>query len=309
MLRRVVRQNAAVQPDQVMRSAARLGSSLEALAALAAYLRVETEQLAVDPRVHDLLRAVALEVLGEEPDLTRAQGAPVVGMTRALLAQSAELVADPGRAAGWTPDDDALLQGIGRMSAPIAGVIAGASGDLDGLANALQAPGAAVLDVGTGTGWLAIALAQAFPAASVVGIDIYERALALARQNVAAAGLADRIELRIEDASRLVAGDTYDAIWLPMPFLPRDTVPSIMAAAVAALRPGGWLLPGTFAGPPDALSRLLVDLRTVRAGGHPWDGADLVDEMTRHGVDDAHEVERTWTAPVRLYAGRRSQPG
>jgi hypothetical protein len=94
-----------------------------------------------------------------------------------------------------------------------------------------------------------------------------------------------------------------------MPFLPRDIVPAIIEAATAALRPGGWLLPGTFAGPPDPLSRLLVDLRTVRAGGHPWDGADLVDEMTRHGVEDAHEVERTWAAPVRLYAGRRSQPG
>ena len=45
-----------MQPEQIMGSATRLGSSLEALGALAAYLRVETEQLTVDPRVHDLLR-------------------------------------------------------------------------------------------------------------------------------------------------------------------------------------------------------------------------------------------------------------
>ena len=150
-----------------------------------------------------------------------------------------------------------------------------------------------------------MAFAQAFPAARVVGIDIYERSLALARQNVAAAGLADRVELRVEDATRLADGDTYDAIWLPMPFLPRAIVPAVVEAAVAALRPGGWLLPGTFAGPPDPLSRLLVDLRTVRAGGHPWDGADLVAEIASHGLHDAHEVPRTWTAPVRLYAARR----
>ena len=288
-----------------MGTAARLGSSLEALAALAAYLRVETEQLTVDPRVHDLLRAIAVEVLGEEPDVTRPQGAPIVGMTRALLAQSADLVDDPERAGGWTPDDDALLQGIGRQSAPIAGIVAAASGHLDGLAEALAAPDAALLDVGTGTGWLAMAFAQAFPAAHVVGIDIYERSLALARQNVAAAGLTDRVRLRSEDATRLAAGDTYDAIWLPMPFLPRTIVPAVVEAAAAALRPGGWLLPGTFAGPPDPLSRLLVDLRTVRAGGHPWDGADLVGELASHGLQDAHEVPRTWTAPVRLYAARR----
>lgn len=288
-----------------MGTAARLGSSLEALAAVAAYLRVETEQLTVDPRVHDLLRAIAVEALGEEPGVTRPQGAPVVGMTRALLAMSAELVDAPERAAGWTPDDDALLQGIGRQSAPIAGIVAAASGELDGLAEALARPGATLLDVGTGTGWLAMAFAQAFPAARVVGIDIFERSLALARQNVAAAGLADRVELRTEDATRLAADDAYDAIWLPMPFLPRAIVPAIMAAAVGALRPGGWLLPGTFAGPPDPLSRLLIDLRTVRAGGHPWDGADLVDEIASHGLQDAHEVPRTWTAPVRLYAARR----
>ncbi len=288
-----------------MGTAARLGSSLEALAALAAYLRVETEQLTVDPRVHDLLRAIAVEVLGEEPDVTRPQGAPMVGMTRALLAQSADLVDDPERAGGWTPDDDALLQGIGRQSAPIAGIVAAASGHLDGLAEALAAPDAALLDVGTGTGWLAMAFAQAFPAAHVVGIDIYERSLALARRNVAAAGLTDRVELRSEDATRLAAGDTYDAIWLPMPFLPRTIVPAVVEAAAAALRPGGWLLPGTFAGPPDPLSRLLVDLRTVRAGGHPWDGADLVGELASHGLQDAHEVPRTWSAPVRLYAARR----
>ncbi|MDX6378209.1 MAG: hypothetical protein QOE98_2512, partial [Gaiellaceae bacterium] len=249
--------------------------------------------------------AITVEVLGEEPGVTRPQGIPVVGMTRALLAQSAELVADPARAAGWTPEDDTLLQGMGRMSMPIAGVIAGASDGLDRLADALRSPGAAILDVGTGCGWLAIALAQAFPAAHVVGIDIYERALGLARQNVASAGLADRVELRNEDATQLAPGDTYDAIWLPMPFLPRPIVPAVIDAAVGALRPGGWLLPGTFAGPPDPLSQLLVDLRTVRAGGHPWNGADLVDEIVRHGLEEAQEIPRTWTAPVRLYAGRR----
>ena len=150
-----------------------------------------------------------------------------------------------------------------------------------------------------------MAFAQAFPAAHVVGIDIYERSLALARQNVAAAGLADRVELRSEDATRLAERDAYYVIWLPMPFLPRAIVPAVVEASVATLRPGGWLLPGTFAGPPDPLSRLLVDLRTVRAGGHPWEGADLVGELAAHGLQDAHEVPRTWTAPVRLYAARR----
>jgi predicted O-methyltransferase YrrM len=294
-----------VQPEHVMGAAARLGSSIEALAALAAYLRVETEAIDVDPRVHELLRAIALEVLGGEPGVAPAQAAPVVGMAQALLAQSAELVAEPARAPGWVPDDDTLLQGISRQSASIAPVIATASEGLGGLAAALRSPDARILDVGTGCGWLAIALARTFPAARVVGIDIFERALAFARQNVAEAGLDDRVEVRVEDATELTDEGVYDAIWLPMPFLPREILPAICAASARALRPGCWLLPGTFGGPPDQLSQLTSDLRTVRAGGYPWQGPDLVAEIARHGFADTHEVQRTWTAPVRLFAGQR----
>jgi hypothetical protein len=78
-----------------------------------------------------------------------------------------------------------------------------------------------------------------------------------------------------------------------------------LRAAVQATRPGGWVIAGTYAGPPDTLSQLLVDLRTVRSGGHPWRGDDLVAEIAGHGLAGAHEVERTWPSPVRLFAGRR----
>ncbi len=295
-----------MQPEQLMGTAARLGSSLEALAAVAAYLRVETEQLTVDPRVHDLLRAIAVEVLGEEPGVTRPQGAPVVGMARALLAQSAELVDHPERAAGWTPEDDALLQGIGRQSAPIAGIIAAASGELDGLAAALAAPGASAARrrhrhrlARHGA-----SRRRSPPPTSSASTSTSARSRWRARTSPRP-GSPIASNCAAENATRLAEGDTYDAIWLPMPFLPRAIVPAVVEASVAALRPGGWLLPGTFAGPPDPLSRLLVDLRTVRAGGHPWEGADLVGELASHGLQDAHEVPRTWTAPVRLYAARR----
>ena len=55
---------------------------------------------------------------------------------------------------------------------------------------------AEILDVGTGVGWLAVALARAYADARVVGIDIFEPALDLARANVSAENLQDRIELR-----------------------------------------------------------------------------------------------------------------
>jgi hypothetical protein len=90
-----------------------------------------------------------------------------------------------------------------------------------------------------------------------------------------------------------------------MPFLPKAIVPAAVTAAVAMLKPGGWLLPGTFTGPSDRLAELLTDLRTVRSGGYPWRGDELLPLLTGAGLTDAAEVPRTWSAPVRLYAARR----
>ena len=295
-----------MQQGHLMGTAARLSTSLEALAALAAYLRVEGEELETDARVRDLLRAVARELLGEDADASGAEAATVVGMARTLLAQASELAADPGRPPGWQHVDESILQGTGKMSMAIAGAIGtAATRDLDGLEAQLAAPGASFLDVGTGTAWLAIAMARAYPGLRVVGIDLFDSALDLARGNVAAAGLAGRVELREQDVTALRDDSVYHAVWLPLPFLPREIVPATITAAVRALRPGGWLLPGIYAGPPDPLSQLLIDLRTVRSGGHPWRADELIAELERHGLEHAQEAERTWAGPVRLFAGRR----
>jgi SAM-dependent methyltransferase len=289
----------------LMGTAMRLSTQLEALAALAAHLRVTGEGLDADPRVRELLSAIASEVTGEAPAAGAAEAAAIVGMTRTLLAQSAELVADPARPPGWSHADPQILQGTGRMSTAIVSAITAAQVELAGLRERLAAPDAALLDVGTGTGWLAIALADAFPALHVVGTDIYETALELARANVAAAGHAGRIELRLQDVAQLDEEAAYDVVWLPLPFLPHEVVPRALATALRALRPGGWLLPGAYAGAPGRLAELLVDLRTVRSGGHPWSAEAMIAELASHGLEGACEVERTWAAPVRLFAGRR----
>ncbi|MGE5213153.1 MAG: peptide chain release factor N(5)-glutamine methyltransferase [Nitrospirota bacterium] len=50
-----------------------------------------------------------------------------------------------------------------------------------------------VVDVGTGSGVIALTLAAEFPKAEIVGVDISEDALMLARENAERLGLADRV--------------------------------------------------------------------------------------------------------------------
>ena len=59
--------------------------------------------------------------------------------------------------------------------------------------SALSLPGAAILDVGCGGAWSTIALARAYPSATLHGIDIDPASVTMARENVAAAGLSERI--------------------------------------------------------------------------------------------------------------------
>ncbi len=290
--------------DDVLKTAVRLGASVDALAALAAHLRLETEQLPADPAVRALLETIAAELVGDDaPD--PATAAPTIGLARTFLRQATELVENPGRSGNWDQVDVPLLQSVGRLSMGIGAALLAAERRLPDLGDRLSATDAAFLDVGTGTGWLAIAIAQSHPTLRLVGLDIFEPALDLARANVEGVGLADRIELRLQDAALLDEPDGYDAIWLALPFLPRAVVVPIVNAAVRSLKPGGWLLPGTFTGPGDRLSELLTDLRTVRSGGHPWRPEQIIDMLATAGLSDAQEIPREWPAPVRLYAGLR----
>jgi SAM-dependent methyltransferase len=293
--------------EPLLPASLRLAHAAEALGALAAHVRVETEGLGVDPRMRDVLRAIAVEMTGSaevEPD---GPGPQVVGMARSFLAQSLALVDAPGVTGDWSVVDERVLQGLGRLSMAVVQAFSAAAGRLPGMADALARPGAAFLDVGTGTGWLAIATARAFPAARVVGIDVFEPALALARGNVQAEGMTDRVTLRVLDVVALDGAETFDVVWLPLPFLPERIVTTAIARARGSLRPGGWLLPGTFAAPDEPLAQLLTDLRVLRSGGHPWTSDEVLAMLSAAHLADVCEVERTWSGPVRLFAGQHRE--
>ena len=290
--------------ESMLGVAGRLGSSADALAALGALIRIESEQLPVDPDVHAVLREIGAELLGAPVEVT-PESAPVLGLAQTFFAQGAELLRNPGRTGGWDQVDVGLLQGIGRMSMSVAGAIRAAAQVQPGLAEQLSGE-VRILDIGTGTGWLAIALAEAYPQARVVGIDILAPALELARANIGAANLGDRIELKQQDALALADTAEFSAAWLPLPFLPAAIVPAVLEAVRGSLRPGGWLVAGTFApGGPGRLTELLMDLRTLRSGGRPWVAADLLPKLTSAGYVGPVQVPQTWDAPVHLFLGQR----
>ena len=63
--------------------------------------------------------------------------------------------------------------------------------------------GQTVLDIGTGTGLIALMMAQRFPEAQVVGADVDPEAVDQARENVAASPFASRIHLLNADIRTL----------------------------------------------------------------------------------------------------------
>ncbi|HXV95113.1 MAG TPA: peptide chain release factor N(5)-glutamine methyltransferase [Gaiellaceae bacterium] len=83
-----------------------------------------------------------------------------------------------------------------------------------------------VLDVGTGTGAIALAIADEHPGARVVAVDRSEDALALARENLERTGLGDRVELRQGD---LLAGleGPFDLVVSNPPYVPREEYPEL----------------------------------------------------------------------------------
>jgi len=83
--------------------------------------------------------------------------------------------------------------------------------DVDDRLRSTDPTPARVADVGCGGAWSCIGIARSYPGVRVDGYDLDAASVAMARENVREAGLADRITIHQDDASEALDGD-YDLV-------------------------------------------------------------------------------------------------
>jgi release factor glutamine methyltransferase len=143
-----------------------------------------------------------------------------------------------------------------------------------------------VLDLGTGSGAIAVAIARQHKTARITAVDVSSAALAVAASNAQRHGVADRITFLEGDLFVPVAGETFDLIVSNPPYI-ADAELASLDVGVREFEPRAAL-----AGGPDGLDfyrRIAADVPNYLAAG----GAILV------------EIGATQEAAVRdLFAAR-----
>jgi release factor glutamine methyltransferase len=147
----------------------------------------------------------------------------------------------------------------------------------------IRNPKSEILDVGTGSGVIALSLAAKFPEAEVHAVDVSDDALALARENAARLGLGERVRFAKGNLLNAIESD-FDLIVANLPYVSTqdrqslsrevlhdpevalfagergdELVRRLIEQASARLRPGGLLALEIGAGQSAALLSFLAE--------------------------------------------------
>ena len=83
------------------------------------------------------------------------------------------------------------------------------------------------LDLCTGSGAIAVALAKELPAARIIATDVSAAAVEIAKRNAERNGFADRVEVREGNLWEPVAGETFDLIVSNPPYIASAVIPTL----------------------------------------------------------------------------------
>jgi release factor glutamine methyltransferase len=161
-----------------------------------------------------------------------------------------------------------------------------------------------VLDVGTGSGAIALAIADEHPGARVVALDASADALALARENTERAGLGDRVDLVRGDLAEPLPGGPYDLLVSNPPYVAPEELDTL-APEVRDWEPRAAIVD---TGQSELVERVALDV--LGPGGAlvletHRDGARQVAKRLRILGYEAVTISRDLAGEERVVEGRR----
>ena len=132
-----------------------------------------------------------------------------------------------------------------------------------------------VLEIGPGSGWIGIRLAQSHPAVRVTGIDSSAAFVAIANENSRREGVADRATFTVGNAAEMkeFADNAFDAVFSFQSMHYWDPLECALNEIARVLKPSGLLCIGDDRrdmGLPGKLKMLLGRLYISRRIGTAW---------------------------------------
>lgn len=183
-----------------------------------------------------------------------------------------------------------------------------------GLEKLSARPGESILEIGFGTGHCLVSLVQAVgPTGRVVGVDISDGMLSIARERLRSEGLIDRVDLHLGDAAKLdfIEAGSLDGVFMSftLELFDNPEIPRVLKECHRILKPGGRLavVSMTKTNPPGMAVRMYEWFHE-----HMPNYADCRPIFARQSIEQSGfviqdvSVSSMWGLPVEIVLGKKA---